>query len=232
MLGFGKKKKKVKEAAGDKKSKEKPDKENVDPEAPSPKKKKKRFSLKGIFISLAVLVVISGSAFFAYTWFFSPSDPDERVYKKVDLAHVSLPEEMLAFSFSHYPEVYDALLAFDLEMGLYEKEVARIAEIAQKYPEQKKIADKEKKNWEKGMTKLAKDFSKLEKPIKETYVLFRVNPEAGLAKILEKRGDLASAANSALKTSREQTDNLRAMEPKIPEGFFKGSLYKLKKKFL
>ena len=73
------------------------------------------------------------------------------------------------------PELTMRLWPLTAEMDLFEAEIARIDAVGTKYPDQKKIADGQKKVWVKGKDGLKKSFEKLEKPIKETYVLFQVN---------------------------------------------------------
>lgn len=245
MLGFGKKKKKdtetkekeavaaptpepLKKNAGEK---GKAQDTAIVEEAPLPKKKK-FITKKRIFIFLMVLIAIGASSFLVYTLYFTPKGPENKVYQKIALPHVKLPQEMLEFSFSYFPDLYVALVNFNTQILLFNREIQRIEAIAQKYPEQKKITDTEKKVLEKGKNTLLKSFSKLEKPIKETYVLFQVDEAQGLAKIKEKKQELTDMAQAALKAAREQTKKIKAHAPKAPEGIFQGTLYKLKKKFL
>ena len=181
-----------------------------------------------------MLIAVAVSGFVVYKFWFSakPDAEDVKpVYEEIELAHVDLPEEMVKFSFDHFPELYDALITFNREMELFEAEIARIDEIAARYPDQKKITDKEKKVWVKTKESLKKSFIKIEKPVKETYVLFRVNKEAGLLLIKEKNKELTEAAQTALIPAQEMTQKLKQME-KAPDGLIKGTVYKLKKKFL
>ncbi|WP_020589016.1 hypothetical protein [Desulfobacter curvatus] len=198
-----------------------------------PTKPKKKSLIKKLIIFLLILGILGGGGFFAYTKFFSGSGgEDGRVYQPVPLAHVTLPDEMLAFCFTRIPELYDALLAFNGEMALFETEIARIDAVATKYPDQKKIADGQKKVWVKGMESLKKSFEKLEKPIKETFVLFQVNQTQGQEKIDQTAEQMIQEAKDALEKSKELTTPLKEAMPKAPEGLIKGTLYKIKKKFL
>ncbi len=193
----------------------------------------KRSLLKKLMILLLVVGILGGGGFFAYTTFFSGSGTEAGlVYQSVPLAHVTLPDEMLAFCFTRMPKLYDALVAFNGEMDLFKAEIARIDAVAAKYPDQKKIADGQKKVWDKGMQSLQKSFKKLEKPIKETFVLFQVNPAQGQEKIDQTAEQMTKAASDALEKSQELTAPLKQAMPKVPEGIIKGTLYKLKKKFL
>jgi hypothetical protein len=243
MLGFGKKKKKEAqeetiaaptpsppEKKPAKKGK-KPSKETEIIEKALPPKKKK-FINKKIIVIFLILGALGVSSFLVYTLYFTPKVPENTVYQARELSHVKLPEEMLKFSFEHFPNLYISLVAFNREITLFNREIARIETIAQKYPEQKKIADTEKKVLEKGKTTLIKAFSKLEKPVKETYVLFQVNETQGLERIKEQKKELADMAQTALKASQEQTGKIKVHAPPVPDGIFQGTLYKLKKKFL
>jgi len=241
MLGFGKKKKNKKDSTKKelpkkekkKSGKDKPDKGDSDSNNKGDKKTKKRIPVKIILITLMILSVVGVSGYFAYTWFTTSKDPasQEPVYTKIDLPHLALPEEMLKFSFTHFPDLYVAMITFNHQIDLFDNEISRIDAIAQKYPEQKKIAEKEKKSWEKAKKSLQKTFLKIEKPVKETYVLFQVNTELGLAQIKLKNKELTQLAQNALVPAQEVTRNLKATE-EVPQGIIKGTYYKLKKKFL
>lgn len=196
-------------------------------------KPKKKSLLKKLIIFLFILGILGGGGFFAYTKFFSNSGTEGgQGYQPTPLAHITLPDEMLAFCFARMPELYDALVAFNGEMDLFEAEIARIDAVATKYPDQKKIADAQKKVWDKGMQSLKKSFEKLEKPIRETFVLFQVNQAQGQEKIDQTAEQMIQAANEALENSQELTAPLKEAMPKVPEGMVKGTLYKLKKMFL
>jgi flagellar basal body-associated protein FliL len=245
MLGFGKKKKQeaeekeaiatpppepAKKNAGEK-GKNQAQESAVVEEAPL-EKKKKFITKKRIFILLMVLGAIGASSFLIYTLYFTQKGPGNRVYQKIALPHVKLPQEMLTFSFNHFPDLYDSLVNFNTQITLFNREIQRIDAIGQRYPEQKKITDTEKKVLEKGKNVLLKTFSKLEKPIKEIYVLFQVDDAQGLARIEEKEQELTDMAQAALEAAQEQTKRIKAHAPQAPKGIFQGTLYKLKKKFL
>ncbi len=242
MFGFLKKKKKDKDAP------EKESKGNQDSQSPGQTAdneseqdsgksaqpvKKKRSIIKIILILVLSLIAVGASAFTVYKLWFSASSTDGQttVYIKIQLSHVNLPEEMLKFSFDHYSDLYAAMIEFNREINLFEKEIDRIEQIAATYPDQKKIAEKEKKIWVKAKDTLKKSFLKIEKPIKETYVQLRVNEELGLIQIKETNKELTQIAREALIPAQKMTEKLKLQEV-VPEGLIQGTLYKLKKKFL
>lgn len=248
MLGFGKKKNKDAAKEGDKvkvtaappkspkKKKTQKGKGETDvvegvKEAPLPAKKK-RFTKKRAFILLMILGAIGMSSFLVYTLYFTEKTPENAIYEKIVLPHVKLPEEMLKFSFNHFPDLYVSLVNFNTEITIFDRELARIEAISKRYPEQQKITNTQKKVLEKGKATLIKAFLKVEKPIKETYVLFQVNEIQGLAQVKEKEKELTDMTKTALETAQAQTKEIKARAPKVPEGIFPGTLYKLKKKFL
>jgi len=237
MLGFGKKKK------DENKDKEAKASKEVLPEDQEIEKgesgadtsiapKKKRFPKK-ILIILLVLIAVGVSSYLVYTIYFSSKDPGsaQKKYTQIELKHINLPQEMLKFSFDYFPDLYISMITFNNEMKIFDNEIARIDAIGLKYPDQKKITDKEKKILEKAKNALQKTFLKIEKPVKETYVLFSVNKNQGLVQIEAKSKELTELAKTALKSSHELTQNLIPVE-EIPKGFIKGNIYKLKKKFL
>ncbi len=208
-------------------------KEGEDTSAAEGKKPKKKSLLKKLIFLLLILLILGGGGFFAYTKFFSGGgSEDGRQYQAGTLSHVNLPEEMLKFCFANMPELYDALLIYDAEVSLFEAEIKRIEDIAAKYPDQQKIADAQKKVWEKGKTTLVKSFEKLEKPIKETFVLFQVNETLGQEKVAQSARQMAQTAQEALEKSNEQTAPLKEAMNQPPGGLIKGTIFKLKKKFL
>ncbi len=234
MFGFLKKKKKDKdvpeENSNGKTTGNEPDQESGN-ESVKPKKKK-RSIIKLILIILLCLIAVGGSGFTVYKlWFSAPTDGQAPVYTESELPHVNLPEEMLKFSFDHYPDLYKAMIEFNREIDLFDKEIERIEQIAVTYPDQNKIVAKEKKIWVKAKDTLKKTFLKVEKPVKETYVQFRVNKELGLIQIEEKSKELTQTAQEALVTAQNMTEKLKQQQ-KVPEGLINGTLYKLKKKFL
>lgn len=224
-----------------KKSEEKKDKKKTSkvPEAPgdgTPEKKaKKRIQIpkKLILVVFLILVALSASSFLVYRLYFAPKDPAslKTVYQKTELKHINLPEEMIRFCFDHFPDLYAALLTCNSQIILMDQEIARIDGIAKKYPEQGKIAEKEKAVWEKAKINLQKGFLKIEKPVKEIYVLFRVNQEQAMIQINERNKELTELAGAALAPAQELTQTIRPEETP-PQGLIKGTLYTLKKKFL
>ncbi len=238
MLGFGKKNKNKKETTKkDKKEKASPsDKEKAKKTDGKESKKgfgakiKGLFSKKLIIVILLLLIALGASGFVVYKFYFAPQDPEAQVikYQRAELKHIKLPEEMVRFSFNHFPDLYTDMLRYNNEIDLFISEIARIDAVAVKYPDQKKIADNEKKIWTKGKTKLEKSFIKIEKPVKETFVMFQVNKELGLALVEEKNKDLVATSQEAIKAAQELTQKLKTEEV-VPEGFINGTIYKLKK---
>lgn len=238
MLGFGKKKKAAtkddpaRQPAGAGSGKGEAAEAVPAPPAPETPPKKKRFSIKKLLMILVVLIILGGGGYAGYLFFFAEKDPDQRVYSNTPLTHLTLPKEMLRFSFDHFPGLYDAFLVFEAEANLFDAEIQRIEAIAAKYPDQKKIAEAQKKIWEKGKNTLLKEFARFEKPVKEIFVLFQVNPEQGRAQIDARSKELATSAQAALKTAQEQTQTIKARMPQAPDGLIQGTVHKLKKKFL
>ncbi|WP_300463854.1 hypothetical protein [Desulfobacula sp.] len=245
MLGFGKKKKKDTPASPEKTVPEIQEKKTRQDDSstqtasvntiPGGKKSSWR-SKKRIFFVLLALVALGTlgmASYYGYALYVAAKDPDagKAIYSPIELRHLNLPEEMVRFSFKYFPDLYDTMISFNTVMTLIDNEIARIDAIAHQYPDQKKIADKEKKIWEKEKKALEKAFIKIENPVKETYVLFRVNKEQGLVQINVIKKELTDLAHGALAPAQELTQNLKPIET-VPQGFIKGTLYKLKKKFL
>ncbi len=225
MLGFGKKNKDKKET---KKKAKKTDAKDTKKGFGS--KIKGLFSKKLIIVLFLLLIAIGGSGFVVYKFYFAPQDPEAQIikYKKTELKHIKLPEEMVKFSFDHFPDLYTAILRYNNEIELIISEIDRIDAVGTKYPDQKKIAENEKKIWVKAKATLEKSFIKIEKPVKETFVLYQVNKELGLAQVEAKNDELVTNSQEAIKAVQELTQKLKIKEV-VPEGFINGTLYKLKK---
>ena len=243
MLGFLKKFKKKKkdddsdspprETAGDESASAE---EGADPQKSKTDKtsgkKKKKLPVKLIIVVLVVLVCVGGAGFTVYTLYFSgPEESSGPIYQKRGFTYVDLPEEMLRFSFDHLPETYQALIRYDIQMTLLDREIARIEAVGQQYPDQKTIADKEKKVWQKTRDSLEKAFLKILKPVKDLYVLYRVNPEQGEEQINTRKNELAEQAAAALAPAGEMTGK-RSPKESVPEGMLQKTWYTIKKKFL
>ena len=171
-----------------------------------------------------------GSAFFVYKTYFSASD-EPIIYKSVVLKNVNLPDEMLEFSFYKMNDLYFAFVTYDLRIFLLNREINRINKIGENYPDQNNIADKEKKDWIKAKEKVEKRFIKIEKAIKELYVLYNVNIEAGQQKIDEKSKELLIQATEALETLDLYIEKIEVNKEKEPQGFINNTIYKIKKIF-
>lgn len=249
MLGFGKKNKNRNESEKDQTLLE-PDRQQDVPKAeipadPSasgkdagspPGKKTKRliqkFSPKRLMLFLVLPAVAAAAGWVGYAWFFSNPGENAPEYAHIPMPHVSVPEEMRRFCFDRMPELYSALAAYNETVTLFDHEIARIADIGKKYPEQKKIADAQKKVWEKSKENLVKAFSKIEDAVKQVYVLFQVNQEQGQAMIKEKNDDLVNTAKDALAPAMKQAGKITHPPSREPEGIIRKTVNTLKKKLL
>lgn len=249
MLGFGKKNKKQKEPEKDQTLLE-PDRKPEDQKAETlaeppaseedaesrPRKKTKKLfqklSPKRLMVFLVLPAIAAAAAWVGYAWFFTDRGEKTPEYANIQMSHVSLPEEMRRFCFAQMHELYEALVAYNNTITLFDHEIARITEIGRQYPEQKKIADAEKKIWERSKQTLENAFSRIEDTVKQMYVLFQVNEEEGLAMIQERKDDLVTAAQDALAPAMDQAGKITHQPSREPEGFIQRLFYKLKKKFL
>ena len=212
-------------------------KDSKDPNDPKEKsevksdrpKKKSFFTIKKLIIIPVVIILIAGLSFFVYKMFFSSSDDEPIVYKSITLKKIDLPDEMLKFSFDHINDLYFSFVTYDLRIHLLNIEINRINKIGESYPEQNKIAEKEKKDWIKAKEKVEKKFIKIQKEIRELYVLYKVNKEQGIQKIKEKNKDLLLQANEALETLEPYITIIETTKQKAPQGLINNTLHKIKK---
>ncbi len=236
MFGFRKNKKDADQAeqtpeAGDAGKKALQDRplEEVPDVVPS---KKKRSVLKKVLILTIAAAILAGAGFLVFYFFFYDTDTT-LVYPDKKMPHVSLPDEMLRFCFANMPDVYESLTEYDKDIQAFDREIQRIVAVGQKYPDQMRITDREKKVWEKSRATLEKSFSGVQKKIRECYVLSQVNVQEGNRLVGEQKQELAKSAEAFLAQAREQLKTLDTGEKdSVPEGFFARQIYNVKKKFL
>ncbi len=194
---------------------------------------KRRFSIKAVVTLVLVLAAVAGSAYVVYRVYFTGTDTEKAVYEQKELANVALPEEMLWFSFVHMNNLYDALREYNRRITLINGEIERIENIADKYPEQSRIAQREAKEWEKAKKDLQRAFDKIEKEVKDLFVLYSVNRTRGETEISEKREALVSDAQEALDEVAgllKRVDTGSAREEK-DQGFVKNTINTVKNIF-
>ena len=181
--------------------------------------------LKKIII-LVVLLLLGGGGYFGYFYFF-PGDG----YSELELVHVTLPQKILRFTYNKLPNVYLGLIDLNRQLVLIDGEINRINNIEKIYPEQKKIAEKGKKVWNKFQQKLQKYLPKLEEKLEAIYVTYQVNKDKGSELIESQKQTLKENNDTAIAPAKESTDklstilknNTSAIESKINQikSFFK-----------
>jgi len=193
--------------------------------------KKKFFTLKKLLLFVALAAALAASGAVVYNVYFAgQNDNDKPVYVEKELDHVALPQEVLKFTFTQFPGLYTSLVRFNSEILRIDREIGRIDRLGEKYPDQERIVAKEKRRWTRARQGAFKEFTKIQDAVKDLYVLFQVNRSEGRAKIDEEIEELEADASEALEPLADLTQRLKRQEP-APSGFFKGTLFKLKKKF-
>lgn len=212
----------------DKKSTSDPSEEDVSKDKGS-KSTKKGFTPKKIFVILLVLIAIGASAYIVYSLYFTPKGKDAGIYEKLDLDHISLPNETLKFCFEYLPDLYEHFIIYNSEIIFIDQQIKKIEGVAKKYPDQAKIAEKEKQIWIKAKTGLEKTFEKIQKPVQDIHVQYLVNQETGLSQVKARKSELTKLAETALKPVRKMTEQFKS-EDDEPEGLINSTIYKIKKK--
>ncbi len=198
----------------------------------APPREKKPSVLKKLLLLTIAAAILAGAGFLVFYFFFYDTDTT-LVYPDKKMPHVSLPDEMLRFCFANMPDVYESLTEYDKDIQAFDREIQRIVAVGQKYPDQMRITDREKKVWEKSRASLEKSFSKIQKSIREYYVLYQVNVQDGGRVIEEQKQELSRMAGEFLEQAGEQLMKLDTGENEsVPEGFFARQIYNVKKKFL
>lgn len=174
---------------------------------------------KILIIVLILILLVSGITVAYFLWFTD---------KPQHFANSELPQEIIAFSFVHLPELYGEISALDEEITYNKNEMDRIETVGNTYPDQKKIADTELKTWSANLAALTKCRLEFEKELKMIYVSYQVNPESGQALMDEKKEPLKSLVDPVVTQSKTLTDKLRAIEE--AKGFLEKTTDKLFKK--
>lgn len=196
------------------------------------KTKRKFFSKKMFIIVLFLILSISTASFVVYKIYFSKKN-NEKVYVKQDMPNIILAEEVVKFSYDFIPEFYNSMIIFNSSIIMLENEIKRLASLGEQFPDQVKITEKEMKSIEKEKDKLKQTYEKLEKRVESLYVSYKVNQEAGSQQIQEQRSDIVASSKDALTPVLDLTNRILSMsqaDKNIPQGFVKGTIYKIKQK--
>lgn len=177
--------------------------------APVDKPRKKRFRIRTLLVIVMLLTAIGIAGSVVWRIYFSGPGDEPPVYREQTLEHVTLDAAVMKFVFDHLYPAYELFIESNDLIAMIDKETARIRQIAGQYPEQKKIADKELKIWEKSKEKLAGDLKKIEKTIQDLYVLYAVNPNQGAEQITSQKDTLFMEFQEVLTPVRELTRPLK-----------------------
>ena len=184
--------------------------------------------LKRIILAILAVALLAGAGFAGYSMFIKKDT--ERRYVEKDLPHVTLPPEMLKFCFDNLADIYDSLHKFSLELTRLDQEIQRIESIGAAYPDQAVIADREKKIWSNARKRSLDSFAKIELQIRQIYVTFKVNPEAGRVRLVQEQTELVQQTVEPLKTLMTLTERINAAE-QPPSGWVKKTIFKIKNLF-
>lgn len=206
-----------------------------DPQHKPSEKKRWKFFSKKLIIVLFLLISVGIAGFVVYKIYFSKKadGPPPRVYVKRELPNVILAEEIIRFTYDFIPEFYESTVLFNDQILILANEIKRLTALGKQFPDQIKIAEKEIKVIEKESNKLKQTYEKLEKRVEALYVSYRVNQEAGFQQIEAQKVDISAGAKESLTPVLELTKRIQTMvqsETKPPEGFVKGTIYKVRQK--
>ncbi|MDY0219716.1 MAG: hypothetical protein RBR67_01060 [Desulfobacterium sp.] len=184
--------------------------------------------LKRITLAILAIALLAGAGLTGYS--LLTKENTGRKYVKKELPHVTLPPEMLKFCFDNLTDIYDALQKFSLEITRLDREIQRIESIGAAYPDQAAIADREKKIWSSVRKRSLDSFTKIEQQIRQIYVTFKINPEAGRSRLNQERTELVEQTTDPLETLMALTGRIKTDE-QPPLGFIKKVIYKIKNLF-
>ncbi len=169
------------------------------------KEKKKKSK---IVLILILCIILSGS-YFGLKYYFN--------YSKVEISKldtISLKPDVMLFTKTLLPEVYENLTKFDKEIKLINIEIIRLKKIESNFPEQKKIVAIESKKWITLKKNMQKSLSGAEKKIKSVYVSFSVNEITGTDLITEEKEGLKQTLENSLVESDKETTRLKNRKKK------------------
>jgi predicted transcriptional regulator len=142
-----------------------------------------------------------------------------------ELAKVALKAEILSFTYQTTPSIYSGLVKLNNRVLLIDKELERLKEIESEFPDQKKIINSEKLNWNKIQKTLLTSISKTEKTVETLYVMHLINQDKGKTLIDKEKKPLSQIVDKALTDTAPEIKRLKTTENK-------SFLHRIKEKLL
>ncbi len=182
-----------------------------------------------IVVMILVLLLVAGGGYFAYTKFFAGKDKSEdgaeatvpqesmRNLKELPMLTTKFTEELLGFTYEKLPPLYALMVQLNDEIVMIDKELVRVEEIRQKFPDQESIIQREVTQWNRARSTLVKSLEMLEKEIEKFYVTSLVNVAKGESEISTKQVNVAGRVNNALTSAATMIERLKSR--KKPVGF-------------
>jgi len=163
---------------------------------------KKKFGAKWILIVLLVMGASVAAALTAAA--ISRKNREPQVLEKVQLK-----DEILSFTMQYIPGIHSGLVRIDQELVLMEKELLRLAEIEDLFPQRKAIVDTERAEWNRVKRGLVSSLSKIEREVEILFVTHLVNPDKGKERIEKEKESLSAEIMKTLEESRPHTERLK-----------------------
>ncbi len=147
----------------------------------------------------------------------------DRNKPNIDLTHLRLKPEIILFTYRIWPDAYNRFINLDVEIGLIDKEIDRLAAMEKEFPQQKRIISEEKSVWDRTGKNLHSVLDNLETEVETIYVTYSVNEARGLQSINDSQESILKPVAEALAESAQLTGRLKTE----PEKTFLGRIKEL-----
>lgn len=165
-------------------------------------------------------VLAIGGAFALLYLLGGEKEEKPAVYPALALPHIPMDDELLAFTWQHIPQSYEALTGLNAEISVITEEMERIESIAARFPEQRRITQTEIREWESLKRELETGLSRSATALQALHVTLLVNPERGKTAIASEAGAITSGLQAMHEGSREKTLRLNPDPLRRPPSFF------------
>lgn len=162
-----------------------------------------------ILILLLLLAALGAGGFYVYQTKFKHQGPSKKL-----LPYSTLNDDLIRFTFSRLPKLYASLVAINYQIGLIDKELARLASLESSYPHEERIITTKEEVWQRLKKRLGDVQKSLDNQIEALFVTCSVSPEKGKEEILNQAPNMQQAADDVLQTARPETERIQIEQPK------------------
>jgi uncharacterized protein HemX len=166
-------------------------------------------SLIIVLILLVLLMAVGAGGFYVYQTQMKNQGPSKK-----NLPYTSMNDDLIRFTYARLPKLYASLAEINRQIGLIDKELARLASLESDYPHEERIIKTEKEVWQRLKKRLTDVEKSLEGKIEALFVTYSVNQEKGKEAIDNEASAMQQTADDVLQTARPETERIQIEQPK------------------